>query len=137
MVNLKQIGGIILLACAGLMITTVIVALIQQYYGPSYVLHMVISILYGIVILLGGILALKGKTIGGVLALILGVLWLSTAILMNVGVYPTADWVLFIMHMPWSSLFYHFVDITVWGYLFIETLVILVGAILVVIGSAD
>ena len=133
MVNLKQIGGIILVATVGLMTINAVLAIIDGNFSTFFV----VQLIYLIVILLGGILAFVGKTIGGVLALIVGALWLSTAIFLNVEVYPPDDWVIYIMHTPWLSFFMYILDIRVWGFLYVETLFVLVGAILALVGSSD
>ena len=133
MVNLKQIGGIILVATVGLMTINAILAIIDGNFSTFFM----VQLIYLIVVLLGGILAFMGKTIGGLLALIVGALWLSTAILLNVEVYPPDDWVIYIMHTPWLSFFLYILDIRVWGFLYVETLLVLVAGVLGIVGSAD
>ena len=133
MVNLKQIGGIILVAVTGLMFACALGAWLVDGYAE----YLWVGMVYLIVLLLGGILAIMGKTIGGIIALVVGALWLSTAILLNVGVYPITDWVLSIMQSPLISLFEWYLNINVWGYLYVETLIVLAGAILVVVDRSD
>ena len=134
--TLKLVGGIITAATAGLILIMAIRALINGIY-TGYLHYLLAPMIVTIVVLIGGILAIMGKTIGGVIALIVGVIWLMTAIFLNVEVYPTEDWVLFLMHHADLSFFYVDLDFAVWGYLYVETLMVLAGGILGTVGRSD
>jgi hypothetical protein len=134
----KTIGGVLSLLGGAFVLIAALLAILSVNYGTmtlfiywfsAYPLMIFLSIALGALAIIGGILSMKGKTVGGILALIVGVLWLLGGILS-----PTSD--IFLMFLQ-PSLIYALISIAIWFPLFIEPILVLVGGILGLVGSSD
>ena len=123
----KLIGGILALA-AGAMI---LIGLFLWMNGDGVTLDMPIAwwnIASSAVAIVGGILGLLGKKIGGILALIVGALWIIGGILAIT--YVTIDFVALSV-----TLYYWIYDFTY--VVSIEAIIAIVGGILLLVSSSD
>jgi hypothetical protein len=91
----------------------------------------ILSLLLGVVALVGGILALSGKKVGGVLALIIAILWIIYPLLFQLGVFVPDLVVLTPMGLLTGLL-----DFGLWIFT-IEGIIVLVGGILGLAASND
>ena len=131
---LKIVGGILALAGAGLVLVVAVLNLIEVGFTTNILFLMILPILA----LIGGILAIAGKRAGGILALIVGIIWLTIAILINVGVIsPFEEWLQFVIQSPFLSFFFLYLGVIVWGSLTVETILVFVGGILATAGGSD
>jgi hypothetical protein len=132
---LKVVGGILATVGAGLL--TVQLILIGMNYGfiPTLFLALILPILA----LIGGIIALAGKRAGGIIALIVGIIWLTFAILYNLG-FSTGlpiEILAILAGALEASFFYWQFSITVWVWLSIEVVLVFAGGILATAGGSD
>ena len=133
---LKIVGGILAAAGAGLVLAVLIMAGIGGGFGLPHFLAMILPVLG----LIGGILAIAGKRAGGILALIVGIIWLLFAVLSNLGIlvfsFPVE---LFYILVPQVGLsfFAVYIGFTIWGFLTVEVLLVFVGGILAIAGGGD
>jgi hypothetical protein len=132
---LKIVGGILAVVGAGLILFLEILYLIDWGFSTDLVMAMILPILA----LIGGILAIAGKRAGGILALIVGIIWLLMAILINIDVLPTLpDEIFFLLvQYPMFSVFAMYADFTIWFYLTVEIILVFVGGILATAGGSD
>ena len=131
---LKIVGGILALAGAGL----ILVMQILFIFGFGFDITIVYSMILPILALIGGILALAGKRAGGILALVVGIIWLTMAILLNLSIISISDdLAAFIVQIPSYSFFLVYLGVYIWGLLCIETILVFVGGILATAGGSD
>ena len=131
---LKIVGGILAVAGAGLVLFMQILALMDVGFTMNLLYLMILPILA----LIGGILALAGKRAGGIIALVVGIIWLTIAILLNVDVIsPFEEWLQFVIQSPFQSFFIMYVGIVIWGFLTVETILVFVGGILATAGGSE
>ena len=103
--------------------------------GYGFSLDLLLWMILPILAVVGGILLLVRKRAGGVIALIVGAIWLTIAILLNLGLGMV--WMDFLMIIPPFSFFLWYLDFTIWDYLFVEIVLVFVGGILGVAGGSD
>jgi hypothetical protein len=132
MSGLKIAGGILSLAGGALVLLMQILWMMDWGFTLDLLLWMIMPILA----VLGGILLLAGKRAGGIIALIVGAIWTTMAILINILLGPLA-WMDYLYVFPMFSFFAEFVGFTIWGYIFVEVVLVLVGGILGVAGGKD
>jgi len=129
--GLKIAGGILSLVGAALVLLMQVIYLLTS----SFYWQLIIQMILPIIALVGGILLLAGKRAGGILALIVGAIWLAIAILINFDL--VMSWMGYIMLPPQFSFFVYFLNFSIWGYLFVEIVLVFVGGILGVAGGSD
>ena len=131
---LKIVGGILAVAGAGLVLFMQILALMDV----GFTMNLLYLMVFPILALIGGILALAGKRAGGIIALVVGIIWLTIAILLNVDVIsPFEEWLQFVIQSPFQSFFIMYVGIVIWGFLTVETILVFVGGILATAGGSE
>jgi hypothetical protein len=132
---LKIVGGILAVAGAGLVLFMVISAIINYGFNT----YLGILLILPIVALVGGILALAGKRAGGIIALIVGAIWLIMAILLSLDVLPPmpTELLYLLTQLPSLSFFVVYVDFTIWVFLTVEIVLVFVGGILATAGGSD
>ena len=133
---LKVVGGILALAGSGLMLALIIMSGLGGGFGLSHFLVMILPILA----LIGGILALAGKRAGGVLALIVGIIWVLFAVFANLGILVgdlPLELIYILLPQVGLSFFLVYVGFTIWGFLTVEVLLVFVGGILATAGGGD
>ena len=131
---LKIVGGILAIAGAGLVLFMVIGAIIDFGVSTALIELMILPI----VALVGGILALAGKRAGGIIALIVGAIWLLIAILLNVTVIILpVDLYYLLAQVPSLSFFVVYFSFTIWIFLTVEIVLVFVGGILATAGGSD
>lgn len=131
MSGLKIAGGILSLVGAALVLFMQVLYILTHTISPMIFLYMIVPV----IALVGGILLLAGKRAGGILALIAGAIWLTIAILVNFTV--DVSWMSYLMLPPTFSFFVEYLHFTVWDFLFVEIVLVLVGGILGVAGGKD
>jgi len=131
---LKIVGGILAVAGAGLVLFMQILALMDV----GFTMNLLYLMVFPILALIGGILALAGKRAGGIIALVVGIIWLTIAILINLDIIsPFEDWLAFVIQSPFQSFFVVYVGLIVWGWLTVETILVFVGGILATAGGSE
>ena len=131
MSGLKIAGGILSLIGGALVLLMQIIYIMTYAFSWGILIWMILPILA----VVGGILLLVRKRAGGVIALIVGAIWLTIAILLNLGL--GMEWMDFLMIIPPFSFFLWYLDFTIWDYLFVEIVLVFVGGILGVAGGSD
>jgi len=131
MSGLKIAGGILSLIGAAL----VLFMQVEYLWVHLFNWRLIILMILPITALVGGILALVGKRAGGVLALVVGAIWITIAILVNIDL--AMSWMDYLMVLREFSFFYVYLDFTLWHYVLIEIVLVLVGGILAVAGGKD
>jgi len=131
MSGLKIAGGILSLIGGALVLLMQIIYIMTYAFSWGILIWMILPILA----VVGGILLLVRKRAGGVIALIVGAIWLTIAILLNLGLGMV--WMDFLMIIPPFSFFLGYLDFTIWDYLFVEIVLVFVGGILGVAGGSD
>jgi hypothetical protein len=131
---LKIVGGILAVAGAGL----ILVLQIMELIGYGFTLALFYTMILPIVALVGGILALAGKRAGGIIALVVGIIWVTVAILINLDIvtFPL-DLYYLLAPIPVFSFFLIYLGFTIWGLLTVETILVFVGGILATAGGSD
>ena len=128
---LKIVGGILSLAGAALVLFMWVIIVLNTGFDVSMLIYLILPV----IALIGGILAIAGKRAGGVLALIVGAIWLVIALLINFGVFM--PWMDYLILLPEFSFFVMYLDFTIWDFLFVEIVLVFVGGILAVAGGSD
>ena len=131
MSGLKIAGGILSLVGAALVLFMQVLYILTISFDPLIFVYMILPI----IALVGGILLLAGKRAGGILALVVGAIWLTMAIF-YILVYSNA-WMEYIMLLPQFSFFFTYLHFTIWLYVFVEIVLVFVGGILGVAGGSD
>ena len=126
--TLRLIGGIISIFGAVCVIAPLLIIIFDIGLDTASLILMILPIL----VVIAGILSIMGKKAGGYIALIVGILWLVIAILLNLGIDPS-----FLIYISvLLSSFAEFLGFTIWGFLYVEILLVLVGGLLVVVSPS-
>lgn len=130
---LRAVGGILALIGAALVLFMQVLFILNFGFYGGFILLMILPILA----LVGGILAIAGKRAGGIIALIVGCLWLVFGILVFSGVYiPWLSDICFLE--PIFSVFLIYLSITIWSiFILVETILVLLGGILATAAKSD
>ncbi len=122
---LRVVGGVLALAGAALILVEVIIVIMNV----GFVADEIMLLLLPIIALIGGILGIANKRAGGVLAMIVGIVWVIGAILF----YMLIPFSLYLIAAPgWLSVTLGF---TIWSFVTIEVVLVLVGGILTIAGG--
>lgn len=133
---LRVVGGALALIGAGLIFFMAIIFGIDHGFQLGVILALILPILA----MIGGILAISEKKSGGILALVVGIIWLTMAILVNLGFLLTLpeELLLFLIPLPGFSVFLVYLGFSIWGFfLTVEVILVFVGGILATVAASD
>ena len=132
--TIRLVGGILAAVGAGLVILQYIYLMLLVGFDIGFILRMIVPA----IALVGGLLAIAGKRAGGIIALIVGLMWFTLALILNLELISSFEWwVVYFTQFQNSSIFGFHLDFMVWGYLTVETTLVLVGGILATAGGSD
>ncbi|MFX1293731.1 MAG: hypothetical protein ACFFD2_02560 [Promethearchaeota archaeon] len=128
----KAVGGILALAGSAMVLIFCLLYMNSAFFlGGPFVIGWIINLLLSVLALVGSIVGLAGKKVGGALALIAGLWWLLMDILLTAGIISGLSF-FGIMVIPYSLFATYVVYIP---YITLESILCLIGGILILADS--